>query len=91
LEYLNHRSILQDVYELLSPDGAISLMDMDPSSQRLQKLVSNPFAFAGFKSTEPWIQEYLSFDIISELKNVGFKGVTVSKNSPQHRTIVAYK
>lgn len=35
--------------------GAISLMDMNPDSVFFRKFASNPFAFAAFKSTEPWL------------------------------------
>ncbi len=29
---------------------------MDPTSAMFQRMFSNPFAFAGFKSTEPWLE-----------------------------------
>ncbi|CAM9807189.1 unnamed protein product [Chrysoparadoxa australica] len=40
---------------------------MNPSSQAFQALAANPFAFAGFKSTEPYLQQYLSFALGKKL------------------------
>jgi hypothetical protein len=85
------RAIFQEAYNILPSGGALSLMDMNPRSEFFQKFASNPFAFAAFKSTEPWIQEYVSMDLESTLAACGFSGVTVLANSPRHRTVVAYK
>lgn len=66
-------------------------MDMDPYSDNFKRFASNPFAFAAFKSTEPWIQEYIGMDIVRVLQETGFGNIEVMSNSPRHRTIVAYK
>ena len=64
---------------------------MNPQSPSFQHFASNPFAFAAFKSTEPWIQEYVTMDIRQILEKVGFKNVCIKENSPRHRTVVAFK
>lgn len=85
------REIFKNAYDLLPMGGALALMDMDPLSPFFKKFASNPFAFAAFKSTEPWIQEYVGMDLVAVLKEVGFSSVEVDPNSPRHRTVVAFK
>ncbi len=83
--------IFREAHRILRGGGAITIMDIDPQSQFFQEFASNPFAFTAFKSTEPYIQEYVSLDIVTLLRECGFKNVQVRSNSPRHRTIVAYK
>ena len=83
--------ILKEAYRLLPYGGAIALMDMDPNSANFRKFASNPFAFAAFKSTEPWIKEYMEMDIENCMRSVGFEDIEIKSNSPRHRTIIAYK
>lgn len=85
------KAIFAEAYKQLPLGGAISIMDMDPYSAAFKKFASNPFAFAAFKSTEPWIKEYMQTNIPKELEEVGFSLVHVMSNSPRHRTIVAFK
>jgi ubiquinone/menaquinone biosynthesis C-methylase UbiE len=85
------KAIFDEAYRILPHGGAFSLMDMDPKSSFFQKFASNPFAFTAFKSTEPWIQEYISMDLESTLLSCGFKDIEVKSNSPRHRTVVAFK
>ncbi len=85
------RDILAEAYRILPPGGAFALMDMNPQSPFFQRFASNPFAFAAFKSTEPWIQEYAETDLERAMRSVGFRNIAVRPNSPRHRTVVAYK
>lgn len=85
------KAIFDEAMRILPSGGAFALMDMDPTSTFFQKFASNPFAFAAFKSTEPWIQEYVSMDLISTLESCGFVNIKTKPNSPRHRTVVAYK
>ena len=85
------RDVFKEVYRILPNGGVFSFMDMDPLADNFKKFASNPFAFAAFKSTEPWIREYVSMDIIKELQAVGFSYVGIKSNSPRHRTVVAIK
>lgn len=84
-------AIFSEAYKILPPGGALTIMDMNPNSKFFQKFSSNVLAFAAFKSTEPWIQEYSSMDILLTLSNAGFADVKILENSPRHRTIVAFK
>lgn len=88
---INGRDILLEAYRILPKGGAIAIMDMNPDSTAFRRVSSNPFAFAAFKSTEPWIQEYVSMDLYNTLRVCGFRDVDMMENSPRHRTVVAYK
>jgi hypothetical protein len=66
-------------------------MDMNPRSKSFVKFASNPFAFAAFKSTEPWMTEYVGMDLEAALRDAGFRDIEVHFNSPRHRTVVAFK
>jgi ubiquinone/menaquinone biosynthesis C-methylase UbiE len=85
------KAIFDECYRILPAGGAFALMDMDPDSESFQKLASNPFAFTAFKSTEPWIQEYISMDLRKTLESSGFTNIRVKSNSPRHRTVVGFK
>lgn len=83
------RAVVSEAYRVLSSGGIVSIMDMDPLSEHFKRFASNPFAFAAFKATEPWIQEYVALDLVALLRDCGFTEVTVRSNSPRHRTIIA--
>lgn len=85
------RQIFAEALRILPSGGALSIMDMNPRSIFFQKFAANPFAFAAFKSTEPWLNEYVSMDLGQTLVECGFKNVQVLENSPRHRTVVAFK
>lgn len=48
-----------------------------------------PYVLTLLKSTEPYLDEYFSFDMEKELAEAGFHPPTITRNSPRHRTIVA--
>ncbi len=83
--------MIEEAYRILPNRGVFTFMDMDPDSSSFRKFASNPFAFAAFKSTEPWSQEYVSADLRKMLSDVGFRNVYIKSNSPRHRTVVAFK
>jgi ubiquinone/menaquinone biosynthesis C-methylase UbiE len=85
------KGVFMEAYRLLRPGGAISFMDVDPDSASFTRLASNPFAFQAFRSTEPWIQEYIGMDLFKLLETCGFKKLSAQSNSPRHRTVVGIK
>eukprot|EP00599_Poterioochromonas_sp_BG-1_P011253 CAMPEP_0173155610 /NCGR_PEP_ID=MMETSP1105-20130129/14208_1 /TAXON_ID=2985 /ORGANISM="Ochromonas sp., Strain BG-1" /LENGTH=324 /DNA_ID=CAMNT_0014072069 /DNA_START=149 /DNA_END=1123 /DNA_ORIENTATION=- len=85
------RNMLQEAYRLLPAGGILTFMDMDPYSAQFQRIASNPFGFAAFKSTEPWLEQYIDLDLVRTLKDIGFDKIQVTPNSSRHRTITAVK
>eukprot|EP00600_Ochromonadales_sp_CCMP1393_P014469 CAMPEP_0174996534 /NCGR_PEP_ID=MMETSP0005-20121125/447_1 /TAXON_ID=420556 /ORGANISM="Ochromonas sp., Strain CCMP1393" /LENGTH=335 /DNA_ID=CAMNT_0016250951 /DNA_START=57 /DNA_END=1064 /DNA_ORIENTATION=+ len=85
------RDILLEAYRILPSGGAFVMMDMNPESPAFQRISSNPFAFAAFKSTEPWIQEYATLDLYSTMRECGFTDIDMLQNSPRHRTVIGFK
>jgi len=50
-----------------------------------------PALFILMKSTEPWSDEYYTFDVEKTLKEVGFDYKITLPSDPRHRTIIALK
>ena len=64
---------------------------MNPVSDGFQRVFRNPFAYAAFKSTEPWLMEYMSLDLPGTLYAAGFNQVLQAESTPRHLTLVATK
>jgi hypothetical protein len=64
---------------------------MNPASAGFQKVFDNPFSYAAFKSTEPWLMEYINLDLPAALEAAGFAGVQRAESTPRHFTLVAVK
>ena len=47
---------IREAYRILRPGGALAIIEMDPTTGPFQRILSNPFAYTAFKSTEPWLQ-----------------------------------
>jgi SAM-dependent methyltransferase len=83
------KAIFAEALRLLRPGGAIALVDNNPKSQVIQNLP--PVLFTLMKSTEPWSDDYYTFDIEAALQGVGFAPPVTVASDPRHRTIVARK
>ena len=75
----------------MRPNGVFMVMDLDPKSGAVQRLLNNPFASAAFKATEPWLTEYVSFNMEDNLKAAGFHQIATRYNTPSHKVVVAHK
>lgn len=84
-------AIFKEAYRLLRPGGALAVMEMNPASPGFQRVFNNPFAYVAFKSTEPWLLEYVSLDMAAAMADAGFLPAQQLENSPRHRTVVAIK
>ena len=96
LQFLTHelpgdvsKQIFQEVLRLLRPGGCIALVDNNPKSPVIQNLP--PVLFTLMKSTEPWSDDYYTFNIEAALQSIGFKEALTVASDPRHRTIIAKK
>jgi ubiquinone/menaquinone biosynthesis C-methylase UbiE len=81
------RQILREIRRVLRPNGYFTLMDMNPYSDIYVKMP--PYILTLLKSTEPYLDQYFSFDLASELVAAGFEAPSITANSPRHRTVIA--
>jgi ubiquinone/menaquinone biosynthesis C-methylase UbiE len=81
------RQILREIRRILRPNGYFTLMDMNPRSDIYRKMP--PYILTLLKSTEPYLDQYFSFDLESELVAAGFETPSITANSPRHRTVIA--
>lgn len=81
--------IFQEILRILKPGGCLALVDNNPTSPVIQNLP--PVLFTLMKSTEPWSDDFYTFDVETALQSVGFEYQTTVASDPRHRTIIATK
>lgn len=81
------RQILQESYRLLQPGGYLAIMDMNPHSDIYKKMPA--YILTLLKSTEPYLDEYFSFDLEDAMIDAGFTKPSVTCNTPRHRVLIA--
>ncbi|CAI5950107.1 unnamed protein product [Closterium sp. NIES-64] len=84
-------AIIEEAHRILRPGGAFAVMEMNPRSPFFQKISNNPFTFAAFKATEPYLDDYRTFPIEDAIAERGFEYPQQMESSPRHRCIVAHK
>ncbi len=81
------QEILQEAHRLLRPHGHLAIMDMDPQSEVHKNFP--PYVLTLLKSTEPYLDDYFTFDLAQALNDAGFQQPILTRNSPRHRTFIA--
>lgn len=85
------QAIFREAFRLLRPGGSLAIMEMDPKAPAFQGTIKNPAAYCAFKATEPWLLEYISLDMHSDLSAAGFTTLRQGSASPRHKVVVAVK
>jgi len=85
------RELAQEALRLLRPGGAFCVMEQDPNCEAMRRITANVVAYTAFKSTEPYLDEYLSLDLHGMLREVGFERTGEKPCTPRHRAVVAMK
>jgi ubiquinone/menaquinone biosynthesis C-methylase UbiE len=81
------QQIFTEARRLLSPQGHLAIMDMNPRSEIYAQMPA--YVLTLLKSTEPYLDDYFTFDIQQAITTAGFNPPTITPNTPRHRTIVA--
>lgn len=79
--------IFQEARRLVTTGGSFCFMDMNPESQAYATMP--PYVMTLLKSTEPYMDEYFALDIEQALLDAGFDQISITPNSPRHRTVIA--
>ncbi|MBW4521045.1 MAG: class I SAM-dependent methyltransferase [Scytolyngbya sp. HA4215-MV1] len=83
------QAIFQEAWRLLRTGGVLAIVDNNPKSPVIQNLP--PVLFTLMKSTEPWSDDYYTFDLEAAMETIGFEQVTTLASDPRHRTILGHK
>jgi ubiquinone/menaquinone biosynthesis C-methylase UbiE len=79
--------VFLEAKRLLRPGGHLAIMDMNPRSEIYAKMP--PYILTLLKSTEPYMDDYFSFDLEGAIVQAGFSQPVVTHNTPRHRTVIA--
>lgn len=83
------RNIFQEAMRVLRPGGCLAICDQDPRSPVIQNLP--PVLFTLMKSTEPWLDDYHTFDVEAAMQEIGFDYKTTVATDSRHRAIIGIK
>jgi ubiquinone/menaquinone biosynthesis C-methylase UbiE len=89
LPHFAAQAIFQEALRLLRPGGYLAIVDNNPLSPVIQNLP--PVLFTLMKSTEPWSDDYYTFNMEAAMQKVGFEHVITVPSDPRHRTIISRK
>lgn len=79
-------AIFQEAQRLLRPGGYLAVVDNNPKSTVIQNLP--PVLFTLMKSTEPWSDDYYTFDMEAAMQTAGLEHLITVASDPRHRTLI---
>lgn len=82
-------AIFKEAFRLLRSGGHLAIVDNNPQSPVIQNLP--PVLFTLMKSTEPWSDDYYTFDLEAAMAAIGFDPIITVPSDPRHRTILGRK
>lgn len=83
------KNIFKEALRILRSQGCLAIVDNNPKSAVIQNLP--PVLFTLMKSTEPWSDDYYTFDVETALSECGFDYQITLESDRRHRTIIAIK
>ncbi|KXZ45183.1 hypothetical protein GPECTOR_57g473 [Gonium pectorale] len=82
-------SFIAESSRVLRPGGVLAFIDNNPKSSTIQNLP--PAIFTLMKSTEPWSDEYYSYDLEAGMRAAGFKEVITIETDHRHRCVMGIR
>lgn len=67
------------------------MQEMNPLSASFKAVLGNPIAYTAFKSTEPWLLEYMALNLGQVAQSAGFTSTAELDSTPSHKTFIACK
>ncbi|GLI69629.1 hypothetical protein VaNZ11_014296 [Volvox africanus] len=83
------QSFVRESLRVLQPGGVLAFVDNNPKSTTIQNLP--PVLFTLMKSTEPWSDEYYSFDLEAAMQDAGFREVITVETDHRHRCVMGIR
>lgn len=80
------RDFIAEGRRLLKPGGVLAFVDNNPRSATIQNLPAPIFTL--MKSTEPWSDEYYSFDLEAAMREEGCGEVVTVETDHRHRAVM---
>ncbi|KAI8474394.1 MAG: S-adenosyl-L-methionine-dependent methyltransferase [Monoraphidium minutum] len=79
------QAFVEEARRILKPGGVLCFVDNNPRSKTIQNLPAPIFTL--MKSTEPWSDEYYSFDLEAAMAGVGLEDVYTVEADHRHRAV----
>ncbi|MGF1535444.1 MAG: class I SAM-dependent methyltransferase [Elainellaceae cyanobacterium] len=80
-------AVLEEAQRILRPGGHIAIMGMNPASPAYAKMPA--YVRTLLRSTEPYLDEYFTFDLEGAIAAAGFERPKMEIISPRHRALIA--